>query len=324
MSKEYDVVAIGEILMDFTECGTSPQGNAVFEANPGGAPCNVLAMLQKLGKRTAFIGRVGDDMFGRDLRAAVRESGIDDRELLSVDEASTTLAFVKTLAGGERDFSFCRKPGADRMIRARELPKDMLGGARIFHFGSFSMTHDDCRAATQAAVGMARDAGAVVSFDPNLRPPVWGSLEDARSQIGWGLNHADIVKISDNEVEFMTGEANLAAGADVLRARYPGIRLLCVTAGADGSHAYYGREHVYAPAVKLGGTIEATGAGDTFCGCVLSFVLDHGLEGLSPADLGEMLRFSNAAAYLVTTKKGALRSMPDRADVEAALAAMGE
>ena len=307
----FDVVALGELLIDFTDSGLSSQGNPTFEANPGGAPCNVLAMLQKLGKRCAFVGKVGDDIFGRQLYDAVAVAGIDLSALVMSRDVRTTLAIVKTFENGDRDFSFYRNPGADMMLSADELPPDMLRSCRIFHFGTLSMTHEGVREATRRAVAAAKDAGALISFDPNLRPPLWESLELAREQIAWGLAHSDIVKISDNEVDFMTGRADFDAGAAVLRAKFPNIRLLSITAGADGSYAYYEDKRSFVPGFRLGGTIETTGAGDTFCACAQNFVLEHGLEGLTEEDLRDMLRFANAAAYLVTTKKGAIRSMPE-------------
>ncbi len=315
MSKLFDVVALGEFLIDFTENGQSSQGNPVFEANPGGAPCNVLAMLQKLGKRTAFIGKVGNDMFGRQLRQAAEESGICTDWLLEDEQAFTTLAFVRTLPGGDRDFSFCRNPGADMMLTESELPLEVLQSTSIFHFGTLSMTHPGVRHATQAAVEAAKKAGALISFDPNLRPPLWNSLEDAREQIEWGLGHCDILKIADNEITFLTGETDYDCAAEKLAGQYPGIRILNVTFGPDGSCSYSFGHRVFVPSFRLGGTIETTGAGDTFCACILSYVLEHGISGLGEKDLADMLRFANAAAYLVTTKKGAIRSMPDREDV---------
>ena len=171
-------------------------------------------------------------------------------------------------------------------------------------------------------MALAKAAGAVISFDPNLRPPLWDDLEEARAQIDWGLAQCDVLKIADNELLFMTGEEDFDKGAALLQSRYPNIRLLNVTAGAAGSHAYYGGQHVFAPGCTLGGVIETTGAGDTFCASVLNFVLEHGIEGLTRPDLDQMLRFANAAAYLVTTKKGAIRSMPAREQVEDVLRRM--
>ena len=320
MKKNYDVVALGELLIDFTENGVSGQGNPLFEANPGGAPCNVLAMLGKLKRKTAFIGKVGDDMFGKSLRDTASEAGIDVSGLILDGSAHTTLAFVHTLPGGDRDFSFYRDPGADMLLREDELPEEMLEDTRIFHFGTLSMTHEGVRAATRKAVSIAKEAGALISFDPNLRPPLWRSMEDAKAQIVWGLNQCDILKIADNELLFMTGETDYERGAAVLREKYPNIRVLNVTAGAEGSYSFYGERKVFVPAFRLGGTVETTGAGDTFCACVLNYALENSVDDLTEEKLTEMLRFANAAAYLVTTKKGAIRSMPERAEVERLLA----
>ena len=320
MAKQFDVIALGELLIDFTENGQSEQGNPLLEANPGGAPCNVLAMLQKLGKRAAFVGKVGSDMFGRQLREAAESTGICMDYLRMDEHVHTTLAFVKTFPNGDRDFSFYRDPGADMMLTADELPGKGLQDTKIFHFGTLSMTHPDVRFATRKAVTVAKEAGALISFDPNLRPPLWFSLEEAREQIAWGLSRCDILKIADNELEFMTGEKDLERGAKLLQEQYPNIRLLNVTAGADGSYGHFGDLHVFVPAFRLGGTIETTGAGDTFCACVLNYVLENGINKLNAKQLTEMLRFANAAAYLVTTKKGAIRSMPEPEQVREILA----
>ncbi|MBR2796902.1 MAG: carbohydrate kinase [Clostridia bacterium] len=317
--KRYDVVALGELLIDFTENGTSVQGNPVFEANPGGAPCNVLAMLRKLDRQCAFVGKVGNDMFGHQLKAVAEEAGIDMSALRMDDAVHTTLAFVKTDAFGDRDFSFYRNPGADMMLTEDELPLDMLRDTRVFHFGTLSMTHEAVRQATKAAVLAAKEAGAIISFDPNLRPPLWDSLNEARAQMLWGLSQADVVKIADNEIEFLTDTSDYEKGARLLRERFPNLRLMNVTAGANGSYAFYGDRKMFVPSFLLGNTIETTGAGDTFCASVLNFVLERGLEGLNKDDLKQMLRFANAAAYLVTTRKGAIRSMPEREQVEAIL-----
>ena len=321
--KRFDVTALGELLIDFTENGQSGQGNTLFEANPGGAPCNVLAMLKKLGRSCAFVGKVGEDMFGQLLRDVAAEAGICMDYLIFDKDARTTLAFVKTFENGDRDFSFYRNPGADMMLTEDELPLDAIASSRIFHFGTLSMTHEGVRRATVKAVDCAKAGGALISFDPNLRPPLWGSLDEAKKQIMYGLTHCDILKIADNELEFMTGETDFDKGAAILRTEYPDIKLLNVTAGAEGSYSYYEGERVFVPACTLGGTIETTGAGDTFCACVLNFVLEHGTENLTEADLTDMLRFANAAAYLVTTRKGAIRSMPEQAEVEALMSGDG-
>ena len=315
-NKQFDVVALGELLVDFTQNGVSEQGNLLFEANPGGAPANVLAMLRKLGKRCAFIGKVGKDSFGDMLAKTVEEAGIDIRGLRRDADIPTTLAVVHTFPGGDRDFSFYRKPGADILLRADELDETLLKDCRIFHFGTLSLTDEPCKSATVKAYELAKEAGAIISFDPNLRPPLWKSEGDAKAAIEWGLQRCDILKISDNEIEFMTGETDFDKGAANLKARFPQIRLLNVTAGGDGSFSYYGGKRVFVPACKLGGVIETTGAGDTFCASVLNFVLENGLDGLTEKDMTAMLRFANTAAYIVTTKKGAIRSMPERGQVE--------
>jgi len=317
--KTFDAAALGELLIDFTENGLSEQGNTLFEANPGGAPCNVLAMLKKLGRSCLFVGKVGADMFGGLLRSVLQEAGICTDHLASDPHVPTTLAFVKKLPNGDRDFSFCRNPGADMMLTEDEIPESAVGHCRIFHFGTLSMTHEGVRKATRGAVGIARRGGALISFDPNLRPPLWDDLETARAQIAWGLAQCDILKIADNELEFMTGETDFRGGAAMLQKQYPNIRLLNVTAGPGGSYAAYGPLWVHRPGLALGGVTDTTGAGDTFCACVLDFVLENGLEALNEEALGQMLAFANAAAYLVTTKKGAIRSMPERRQVEALL-----
>ncbi|MBR4549983.1 MAG: carbohydrate kinase [Oscillospiraceae bacterium] len=315
-NKVFDVTALGELLVDMTQSGLSEQGNQLFEANPGGAPANVLAMLRKLGKRCAFLGKVGQDSFGDMLERTVREAGIDTRGLRRDAEIPTTLALVHTFPNGDRDFSFYRKPGADIRLRAEELDLERVRGCRIFHFGTLSLTDEPCLSATLEAVREAKEAGALLSFDPNLREPLWPSLDAAREQIAWGLGQCDILKISDNEIVFMTGEEDFDAGAAKLQALYPNIRLLNVTAGAEGSYAYYGGLRAFEPGCRRGGVIETTGAGDTFCACVLNYVLEHGLDDLTEYDLHEMLRFANTAAYIVTTRKGAIRSMPERDEVE--------
>lgn len=313
--ERYDVTALGELLIDFTENGFSRQGNYLLEANPGGAPCNVLAMLTKLGKRTAFIGKVGDDFLGRYLRDVVSEAGIDTRNLFMDRDIHTTLAFVHTSPDGDRDFSFYRNPGADMMLREDEVPLDVISNSRIFHFGTLSMTHEGIRQATCKAIDCARQSGVIISFDTNLRPPLWSSMEEAKRQIKYGLTRCDVLKIADNELEFMTREKDFDRGAAILRGQYPNIRLFNVTAGAEGSYSYYENKRVFVPAHKLENSIETTGAGDTFCACVLNYILDHGLSGLEEEDLREMLSFANSAAALITTRKGALRVMPSEKEI---------
>ena len=322
MNKTVDVTAIGELLIDFTENGTSAQGNPLMEANPGGAPCNVLAMLQRLGKQTAFIGKVGNDMFGRQLKEAVCEVGIDTRNLIMDEEIHTTLAFVHTYPDGDRDFSFYRNPGADMMLTKDEVQDDLIRSSRIFHFGTLSSTHEGVRAATRHAIDVAKDAGCIVTFDPNLRPPLWKSLEDARVEIEYGLSRCDVLKISDNEVEFLFDTTDYDRGAALLQEKYH-IPLILITMGKDGSRAYYKNLRVECAPFLQENTIETTGAGDTFCAGILNYVLDHGLEALTEENLLEMMTFANAAASLITTRKGALRVMPEKEEVLSFIAECG-
>lgn len=315
-AKLYDVVALGELLIDFTQNGMSEQGNGLFEANPGGAPCNVLAMLNNLGKKTAFIGKVGNDQFGLMLKATLEELGIDTENLMLDNEVHTTLALVHTFEDGDRDFSFYRNPGADMMLTAEEVREDLIENAKIFHFGTLSMTHEGVREATKKALDIAKESGAMISFDPNLREPLWKSLDDAKEQVLYGLQYADILKISDNEIQWLTGEEDFSAGVEKIR-QIKDIPLILVSMGKEGSRAYYKDMMVEAAPFLQENTIETTGAGDTFCANVLNYVLEHGLEQLTEAHLKEMLTFANAAASLITTKKGALRVMPKKAEIEA-------
>lgn len=315
MEKQYDVVALGELLIDFTQYGISEQTNGVYEANPGGAPCNVLAMLTKLGRTCAFIGKVGDDMFGRMLSGLIQELGIDNQGLVMDKKVNTTLAFVQNFENGDRDFSFYRNPGADMMLLKDEIDWELIQKAAIFHFGTLSMTHAQVKEATMAAVQYAKEQGCLISFDPNLREPLWECLDEAKSAMDWGMKQSDVVKISDNELEFLTGKTSLDEGVLVLKEKYPDIKMINVTAGSEGSYCYYGNDKVFVPSYLLGNTIDTTGAGDTFCGCVLHFICQHGIGQLTKGQLEEMLRFANAAAYLVTTKKGAIKSMPEQEQI---------
>lgn len=310
----YDVTALGELLIDFTENGTSSQGNPLLEANPGGAPCNVLAMLERLGKKTAFIGKVGNDMFGTQLKNAVEEVGIDTRNLIMDEEVHTTLAFVHTYPDGDRDFSFYRNPGADMMLNKSEVQEDLIRNSSIFHFGTLSSTHDGVREATRYAIDVAKEAGCIITFDPNLRPPLWKSLDDARAEIEYGMARCDVLKISDNEVEFLFGTTDYDKGASLIREKY-NIPLVLITMGKDGSRAYYKDLRAEAAPFLQEHTIETTGAGDTFCASALNYVLEHGLDNLTEENLMELLTFANAAASLITTRKGALRVMPSRQNV---------
>ncbi|MBU3839521.1 MAG: carbohydrate kinase [Candidatus Ruminococcus intestinipullorum] len=310
----YDVIALGELLVDFTNNGISEQGNMLFEANPGGAPCNVLAMLTKLGKRTAFIGKVGNDIFGTMLKDTIDRVGISSNELKVDTKVNTTLAFVQTLSDGDRDFSFYRNPGADMMLREDEVDEKFVMSTKIFHFGTLSMTHENVRNATKKAVEIAKKNGCLISFDPNLREPLWESLELAKKQMEYGFEKCDILKISDNEIQFVTGKEDYDEGILYLQNKYH-IPLILLTMGKRGSRAYYKDIKVEEKGFQVS-AVETTGAGDTFCGCSLAYILDHDINHLTEDNLKEMLIFANAGAALVTTKKGAICSMPERIEIE--------
>lgn len=313
--KEYDVVALGELLIDFTENAISPQGNPMLEANPGGAVCNVLSMLERLGKKTAYIGKVGDDGFGHQLERAIAEQGIALDGLVFDKEVHTTLAIVTKTADGDRDFSFYRKPGADVNLKPEEVNEELIKEAKVFHFGTLSLTDEPAKSATQKALQVAKENGCIITFDPNLREPLWDSLEDAKREVGYGMSLCDAVKISDNEIQWFTGKENYDEGIAVLRETYPNLKLVCLTLGSEGSWAYYKDLKVEKSAYKATGDIETTGCGDTFCGSMINAILETGIDNFDEKSLGDMLMFGNAAASIVATRKGALRVMPNKDEV---------
>ena len=316
MEKKFDILTLGELLIDFTHNGTSSQGNGLFEANPGGAVCNVLAMMNKLGHSAAYMGKVGDDIFGHLLKKTLEEVSINTECMLMDKDARTTLAFVANDETGDRSFSFYRNPGADMMFTADEVNEEAISASRIFHFGTLSMTHEGVREATKKALSIAKENGVLISFDPNLRESLWDSLDTAKEQFAYGMQFCDVLKISDNEIQWFTGKEDYEEGVRFLQDTYH-IPLIFLSLGRDGSRAYYQDMRVEVPAFVQENTIETTGAGDTFFGSALHFVLEKGLDNLSEADLTEMLTFANAAASIITTRKGALKVMPSREEVEA-------
>lgn len=311
----FDAVAFGELLIDFTQYGTSEQGNSLFEANPGGAVSNALAMLNKLGHKTAFIGKVGDDIFGCQLRKTLEDLGIDTSCLLIDKKVPTTLALVANDETGERHFSFYRDPGADVMFRAEEIPEEMIKNTKLFHFGTLSMTHEGVREATKKALKIAKENGVLISLDPNLRESLWENLEIARQQFDYGMRYCDILKISDNELQWFTGEEDLQKGIEILQQRYD-ISLILLTLGKDGSCAYYKDRKIVVPGYPEKQVVDTTGAGDTFFGTCLHTVLERGLSDLTDQDLYQMLAMGNGAASVIITRKGALKAMPTRQEVE--------
>ena len=311
----FDIVALGESLIDFTPRGENSQGMALFARNPGGAPANVLAMAAKLGGNTAFIGKVGDDAFGAFLKKTMEDAGVDVRGLRMTREYPTTLAFVQLTPEGDRSFTFYRKPGADVMLAPADVDRALLRDCRIFHFGSVSLTDEPRRTATLEAAREAKAAGAMISYDPNYRPFLWDSAERAREALLAALPLADIVKVSEEEMELLTGEVQLAAGADALASR--GAALVLVTLGPRGAYYRAAAGRGLLPACEVD-TVDTTGAGDAFLGALLSCLAGKTLEELRilpQAQWERIVAFANAAGSLTTAAKGAIPAMPAREQI---------
>ena len=311
----YDVVAVGELLIDFTPAGTSDRGAALFARNPGGAPANVLAAVTRLGGRTAFIGKVGEDGFGRFLRDTLDGLGIDVSGLVMTGEVPTTLAFVQLDEHGDRSFSFYRKPGADIMLSPGEVMRELTGQARIMHFGSVSLTDEPSRSATLAAVRAAKEAGAVVSYDPNYRPLLWESPGEAKRWMREGLSLADIVKVSDEELTLLTGETDLERGSQKLLEA--GASLALVSLGAKGAFFRLGELCGRQPTFDVR-TVDTNGAGDSFFGAVLYRLCGKSLaeiRSLTREELEDVLSFGNAAGSMTTTRPGAIPALPTMEEV---------
>ncbi|MHB0880641.1 PfkB family carbohydrate kinase [Paenibacillus sp. SEL1] len=305
-----DVITIGEVLIDFTPSGRTARGNEQFECNPGGAPANVAAALSRLGARATLISKVGDDRFGSLLHDTLMNGGIDVSALSFTDEANTTLAFVHLDDNGDRSFSFYRKPGADTYLRTQDVPFDRIENCHALHFGSVSMTHEPARTATRAAVVKAKEAGVLLSFDPNIRFALWESKEEAKQNIIWGMKYADILKISEDELHFITGTTDVEKGSLELQQQF-GITWIVVTLAEKGCYYRLAGHDGYVPGFQVE-AIDTTGAGDAFLGCLLYKILKAGvsLNQLTKQQIIGMLTFANAGGALVTTRKGALQSMP--------------
>lgn len=311
----YDVVALGELLIDFTPAGISDNGNPLFEMNPGGAPANVLIAVAKLGGRCAFIGKVGDDHFGHFLKQTLENNNVDTRGLKCTEQANTTLAFVHLDEKGERSFTFLRNPGADTMLEEHEIEASIIDKGKIFHFGSLSMTHQPAEGATLKAVEYAKHSGKVISYDPNWRPSLWKDVDTARQKMMLGLKYADIVKLSEEELKLLTGEADIDRAAQMVFDM--GAKLVLVTLGDQGCYYMHssGRGHVPAYQVKV---VDTTGAGDAFLGGVLYNIsrMDCPIEKMDCHQLERIVRFANATAALCITKRGGIPAMPSLHEVE--------
>ena len=312
--REYDVIALGELLVDFNALHSNDFDSVVYESNPGGAPCNVLAMLSNLQKRTAFIGKVGDDFLGHALQQRIVRMGISTEGLSKDKKRNTTLAFLNDSKTYPHQYLFYRNRTADMNLDEGDVDADMLSRTRIFHFGSLSSTHKRCRKATRKAIKAAKSKHRLISFDPNYRPVLWPGEEEARKWMLYGCSVCDILKVEASELAFITQQTTIQNGVDFLQKHYS-ISLILVTSGEAGSQAFMGNRKVYQEAFLTNRTIDTTGAGDTFLGCCLAYILEQGME-LSDHQLQEMLFRANAAASLETTRKGAIRAMPTQAELE--------
>lgn len=313
-----DVVALGELLIDFAAKSTDAAGYPTMAANPGGAPGNFLAALNAYGRKTAFLGKVGDDTFGHLLLGTLSRAGIETKGILVDDHFFTTLAFVTFDETGDRSFAFARKPGADTQLSWEEIDKSLIDEARVFHFGTLSLTDEPVRTATQKAVAYAKEHGKLITCDPNLRLPLWKSEEAAKEQMLWSLHQADVVKISDNEVEFLWN-CTPEEGADKLLTEF-GVSLAMVTLGPDGCLLKTKNASFRAACPKVH-PIDTTGAGDIFGGSAVSRLLEleKPIDALTEADLAYIGCFAATAASLSTEASGGIPSIPEK---EAVLKAM--
>lgn len=314
-----DVVALGELLIDFTCQSVDADGYPTMAAHPGGAPANFLAAINKFGGKTALLGKVGNDTFGRALIGTLKSAGIETRGLIVSDDVFTTLAFVTLDDTGNREFSFARKPGADMAMTFDELDLSLIDEARAFHFGTLSLTDEPARTATVKAVEYARAHGKLITYDPNLRPPLWKNLDEAKEQLLWGLGQADVVKISDNEVEFLFGLSPEEGAAHILQ-NY-GVKLVFVTCGADGCYFKNAVASGHVSALKNAQVVDTTGAGDIFGGTAVWGVLasKKSPESLSTDELHDIVRRACTTAGLSTEKHGGISSIPSEKEIDEAL-----
>lgn len=310
----FDIVSLGELLIDFTESGVSPAGQRLFEQNAGGAVANLVAAASQCGAKTALLAKVGADMHGRFLKQALVDSGVDVSGVIESDDVFTTLAFVALAANGERTFSFARKPGADTCYRADELPRDVLEHTKVFHTGSLSLTAEPVRSATYEAIDLAKRSGAVITYDPNYRASLWNGKDEAVRFMRSLIATADIMKVSDEELPLLTGETEPEAAADVLADQ--GVRIVAVTLGKDGAYVRVGKDGRYVPGFRVK-AVDTTGAGDAFFGGFLSRFIASGksLKEVSLDDGADFARFGNATASLCVERRGGIPAMPKLADV---------
>ncbi|SFL46299.1 fructokinase [Gracilibacillus orientalis] len=305
-----DVTALGEILVDFTPNGVSEHGNPVYAANPGGAPGNLLVALSRLSKETSFIGSVGNDQFGNMLEETLYNNGVSTSGMVYSD-IHTTLAIVHIDESGDRSFSFCRNPGADTMLSKDDLKPESIAQTKIFHVGSISMTNEPSRKATRTALKIAKENGVTISYDPNLRRDLWDSLEGAKERIVELLYYADIVKLSEEELEFIAGTNEVEKGAKLIFQQYD-VSLLFITAGSIGSYCCNKHVILFKPGLSIK-AIDTTGCGDAFFAGVLYKILENNMpyQNISEKEMSELLLFGNAMGAYVAQKQGGIPALPN-------------
>lgn len=312
-TKKFDIVAIGELLIDFTP--VKIDGDTYFKENPGGAPCNYLTAAQKYGMKTAFIGKVGNDGFGQKLKTTVDHIGIDTSNLILSDDYNTTLAFVHLSDDGDRNFSFYRKGCADIMLEREDINYDILKDSRLLHFGSLSFTDEPSKSTVLELLDRAKSMGIIVSYDPNYRPPLWDSENNAIENMKKGLKYADILKVSDEEAKLLTGEEDPLLASEIL-SEY-GVKLIMVTLGVKGAFYYHKNGHGYIEGRKAR-AVDTTGAGDTFFGYLVAQILDGNID-LDKIDNGKIkgiVKFANYAASICIEGYGGIPSIPEKVEVE--------
>lgn len=311
----YDIVALGEVLIDFTNNGYSASGMRLFEQNPGGAPANMLTAATKLGLSTAFIGKVGTDMHGQFLKEVLEEQGIDTKGMILDPNFFTTLAFVELKENGERVFSFARKPGADTMLTKEDLNQDLLKNTKVFHFGSLSLTNEPSKTATYEAIRIAKEAGAIISYDPNYRAPLWENEKVAIEMMREPIPYVDMMKISDEETELLTGQVDPEAAAEILISQ--GVKVVVVTLGEQGALVRI-KDGSRIVAGFKSQVVDTTGAGDSFWGSFVQQVLEtkKEVDTLTLDELSNCVTYANAVASICVSKRGAIPAMPTKEEVE--------
>lgn len=305
-----DILGIGELLIDLTPVKTKE--GMCFKPNPGGAPCNMLTMAQKLGSTTAFIGKVGNDQFGLDLLNTLKSNNINTDGLILSDDYNTTLAFVHLADDGDRSFSFYRKGCADVMLEKHDIDYSLIEKAKLIHFGSLSFTDEPGKSTVEEVIKYAKEKGKLISYDPNYRPALWSSKKAAIEGMNIGLKYADIIKVSDEEAEILTGETDYKLAAKKLYDL--GIKLVCITLGEKGSY-YFHKNGSNLIAGFNSEVVDTTGAGDCFFGATVHQVLKNGLDSLTSDTLNEILKFSNAAAAVCIERLGGMPAIPCKEDI---------